>query len=90
MEIFVTSILLFISGAIIGFMIGKQKPKKIFVPITIETASDGTIWGRVNYGDNLISSYGNTQRELEYKMKQILFDFQGIDPESVEFVIELR
>jgi hypothetical protein len=29
MEIFVTSILLFISGAIIGYMIGNKKPEKV-------------------------------------------------------------
>ena len=90
MEIFIISILLFISGAIIGNIIGKKKPNKVKIPMVVEKASDEVIWGKVSYGDNLISSYGKNQEELENRMKQVLYDFQGIDPESVEFIIEYK
>lgn len=90
MEIFIISILLFISGAIIGYKIGNNKLENIKVPMTTETAPDGMIWGKVNIGDHFIASYGNTQQELEYKMKQVLYDFQKIDPKSVKFIIESK
>ena len=90
MEIFIISILLFISGAIIGYKIGNNKLEKMKVPMTTEIAPDGMIWGKVSYGDNLISSYGKNQAELEYTMKQLLYDFQKIDPKSVKFIIESK
>jgi len=90
MEIFITLIILFISGAIIGYKIGNKKPEKMIIPMTIEKAPDGMIWGQVNYGDHFIASYGSTQQELECKIKELLFDFQKIDPESVEFIIESK
>jgi hypothetical protein len=90
MEILVILIFLFISGAIIGYKIGNKKPEKIKIPMVVERASDEVIWGKVNFGDNLISSYGKNQEELEHRMKQLLFDLEEIDPESVEFIIESK
>ena len=90
MEIFIILIILFISGAIIGYKIGNNKPEKIKVPMTTEIAPDGMIWGRVNFGDHLLTCYGNNQTELDYRMKQLLYDLQKINPESVEFIIESK
>lgn len=90
MEILVILIFLFISGAIIGYKIGSNKPKTILIPMTTEIAPDGMIWGQVNFGDHLLTAYGNNQTELDYRMKQLLFDLEKIDPESVEFIIESK
>jgi hypothetical protein len=90
MEIFIILIILFISGTIIGYKIGNKKPEKIKIPMTIETAPDGMIWGQVNFGDHLLTAYGNNQTELDYRMKQLLFDLEKINPESVEFIIESK
>jgi hypothetical protein len=88
MEIAIVSIILFISGAIIGFMIGNKKPEKMKIPLTLEKGSDGKVWGSVKCNETFFATYGDNQAELEYKMKQNLFDFVGIYPESVEFIIE--
>lgn len=99
METFVLSILLiisgisiciFISGTILNHRIKNKKQEKIKITMNTETAPDGMIWGKVNIGDHFIASYGNTQQELEYKMKQVLYDFQKIDPKSVKFIIESK
>ncbi|WP_026898555.1 hypothetical protein [Daejeonella oryzae] len=58
--------------------------KRIKMELIIEQAEDG-LWGRVNYKDNLVSDFGNSVTELEEKIKGVLFDFEDVKPEDVEF-----
>ena len=41
--------------------------------------------GRVNYNNNLIVDDAPTVQALENQFKKLLFDFEEIDPESIEF-----
>ena len=46
---------------------------------------DNNLWGRVMYNDNLLSDFGVSVAELEEKIKVLLLDFEGVDPEVVKF-----
>ncbi len=54
------------------------------IELIIEKGENG-IWGRVSFNDNLITDEANTLDELELKLKGLLNDFEGVDPESIEF-----
>lgn len=59
--------------------------EKLKVDLIIERGSDGDLWGRVNYNDNLIVDQAASVKELEEKMRQQLYDFEEVHPETVEF-----
>lgn len=43
------------------------------------------MWGRVIYNDNLITDNTSTVPDLETKIKKLLEDFEGVDPNTVMF-----
>jgi hypothetical protein len=56
------------------------------IPLTIERQEGIELWGRINYNDNLITDFAETVQELEVKMKALLWDFEELAPENVEFI----
>ncbi len=56
--------------------------------LTIEKSDDGHLWGRTYEEDNLISDSATNEEELVAQMKQLLYDFHGIEPETVVFEVE--
>jgi hypothetical protein len=56
------------------------------IELTIEKGEEG-IWGRVNYNDNLITEQADTLDDLKLKLKMLLQDFEGVEPESIIFDI---
>ena len=59
--------------------------KKLKIDLIIERGDDGDLWGRVNHNDNLIVDCAVSVKKLEEKMKQLLYDFEEVHPEIVEF-----
>jgi len=59
--------------------------KKIKVELVIEKGED-ELWGSVKYNDNLIADAGTDIADLEQKFKKLLNDFEGVDPDELEFV----
>lgn len=59
--------------------------KTVKIPLTIERGEGKSFWGRVEYNDNLITDQAGSISELEKKMKSLLWDFEEVDPESVQF-----
>lgn len=55
------------------------------IPLIIEKGDDNLLWGRVEYGDNLITDFGNTLPELEVKIKALLLEFEEVKPETIVF-----
>jgi len=55
------------------------------IPLTIERQVGKGLWGRVVYNDNLITDFAETISELESKIKALLWDFEELAPENVEF-----
>lgn len=47
--------------------------------------SQGLLWGRVHYEDNLLVETAKTVESLERKFKKLLKDFHGVDPKNVTF-----
>jgi hypothetical protein len=62
--------------------------KIVKIPLTIERQDGKELWGRVEYNDNLITDFADTVAELELKIKEILWDFEELAPESVEFTYQ--
>lgn len=62
--------------------------KIVKIPLTIERQDGKELWGRVEYNDNLITDFADTVAELELKIKEILWDFEELSPESVEFTYQ--
>lgn len=56
--------------------------------LTIEKSDDGLLWGRTYEEDNLITDSAASEEELVAQMKQLLYDFHGIEPENVVFEVE--
>jgi hypothetical protein len=54
----------------------------------IVEGGDGSLWGRVEYDDNLLVDEAQTIEELELKMKKLLLDFHNLDETSYQFQIE--
>jgi hypothetical protein len=54
------------------------------IELIIEKGEEG-IWGRVNYNDNLIIEQADILDDLQAKLKILLKDFEGVDPESIVF-----
>jgi transcriptional regulator with XRE-family HTH domain len=55
--------------------------------LTIEKSEGGTIWGRVEYEDNLIVESARSIEALERKFKKLLKAFHDVDPNRVKFTI---
>jgi hypothetical protein len=58
--------------------------QRIKLELIIEQGEDA-LWGRVNYKDNLLSDFGTSVIEIEENIKALLFDFEGVNAEDVEF-----
>ncbi|MDB5091554.1 MAG: hypothetical protein JWR09_5548 [Mucilaginibacter sp.] len=54
------------------------------IELIIEKGEKG-VWGRVNYNDNLITEEAGNLNDLELKLKELLHDFEDVDPESISF-----
>lgn len=59
--------------------------KIVKIPLTIERGDDRKLWGRVEYNGNLITDFAENISELEQKMKTLLWEFEEVNPESVQF-----
>lgn len=55
------------------------------IELIIEKSEDNLLWGRISYNDNLIVDTGGDIQELESKIKFLLKDFEGIDPDQIVF-----
>ncbi len=55
------------------------------IPLTIERQEGKELWGRVEYNGNLITDFAETAAELEAKIKGLLWDFEELAPEQVQF-----
>ena len=64
-----------------------NKSTKELIKMVIE-GDDGSLWGRVEYDDNLIVEEAKTVEELQQNFKKLLFDFHNLNPDSYEFQIE--
>jgi len=60
--------------------------EKIKIELIVERG-DNDLSGRVTYNDNLIINNGKTVGEIELKMKELLHDFEYLDPKLIEFEI---
>jgi len=60
--------------------------EKIKVELIVERG-DNDLSGRITYNNNLIINNGKTVEEIELKMKELLYDFENLDPNRVEFEI---
>lgn len=58
------------------------------IALVIESSSDASIFGRVNYDDNLIMESAKNLEALSKKMKKLLKNFHELKPESIEFEIQ--
>lgn len=58
---------------------------RIKIPLIIEKGRENEFWGRVEYQENLLSDFANSIADLEKKMKGLLWDFEEVSPESIEF-----
>jgi hypothetical protein len=88
MEIFMILIILFISGAFIGYLIRRSKRKnRVEVWMFLEKSND-VLWGSVKIKEMTISTYGYNVEQVKHRMKEHLSDFIGIRYEDVEFVIK--
>lgn len=54
-------------------------------PLIIERSRDGKLWGRVQVKDNLIVESASSVEVLVRKMKKLLWNFEQIAPDNVEF-----
>lgn len=59
--------------------------KTVKIPLTIERGEDKEFWGRVEYKANLLTDFASSVPELEKKMKNLLWEFEEVSPESVKF-----
>ena len=60
--------------------------EKIKIELVIERG-DIDLSGRVNYDDNLIIVNGRNVEEIDLKMRELLFDFEQLNPNQVDFEI---
>ena len=59
----------------------------MIVILKVEKGENGVLWGTVNYEDNSMVDSASLP-ELEIHFKTLLKDFDGVDPETVEFEIQ--
>lgn len=55
------------------------------IPLIIERGEGKVLWGRVEYNGNLITDFANSIPELEEKIKILLFDFEEVNPDNIQF-----
>jgi hypothetical protein len=55
------------------------------IDLVLEQGEGTELWGRVNFNDSLITDYGRDVQEIEAKIKELLHDFEDIDPETIDF-----
>ena len=65
----------------------ENKLTKEIIQLIVE-GDDGSLWGRVEYDDNLIVEEAKTVEELQQNIRKLLFDFHNLDPDSYDFQIE--
>lgn len=58
--------------------------ERIKLDLIIERGEEG-IWGRVTYKKKLLTDSGKTVDELEEMLKALLLEFEGVDPEALQF-----
>lgn len=58
--------------------------EKIKIELIVEKSED-SLWGRVNYNDNLIVEHADTLNDLESSLKALLHDFEDVNIEDIEF-----
>lgn len=69
-------------------IVDSQPVKEKSVIKLIVEGEEGSLWGRVEYEDNLIVDEADSTEKLQKQMRQLLSDFHDLDPKSYEFVIE--
>jgi hypothetical protein len=67
--------------------INQAKNNNATVTIIVEGEED-SLWGRVQYDDNLIVDEANSIEQLKLNMQHLLLDFHDLNPDSYEFRIE--
>jgi hypothetical protein len=60
--------------------------KTVKINLTIERGEDRQLWGTLSYNENLITDFAENISVLEIKMKSLLKDFEGLEPDQIEFV----
>lgn len=58
------------------------------IDLQIDESLLPTIWGTVEYEDNLIVDFGETMEELQSKMKNNLLEWHELDPAEIEFTVK--
>lgn len=58
------------------------------IALIIESASDGEIWGRVHYDDDLIVDSAGDVEELKNKMTAQLMEFHDLKKGQIDFDIQ--
>lgn len=58
------------------------------IALIIESASDGEIWGRVNYDDNLIVANAKDVEQLKDEMAKQLTAFHDLKKSQIDFEIQ--
>lgn len=58
------------------------------IVLVIEKAAEKELWGRVEYGDNLIVESARNIDRLQVKMKKLLYDFHDLLPEEIKFDLQ--
>lgn len=56
--------------------------------IIVENGTGGDIWGRIHYGEDLLTSVAETEEKLKENFGEQLRDFYQVDPATVTFAIE--
>ena len=57
------------------------------VQLTIEKSSDGSVWGRVEYDNDLLVDAAKSEEALERKFRRLLKVFHQVDPDKIKFKI---
>lgn len=60
--------------------------KTVKINLTIERGEDRKLWGNLTYNENLITDFAENIPDLEFKMKSLLKDFEGLESDQIEFV----
>lgn len=68
-------------------MNSNKKTKLHAIKLIVE-GGDGSLFGRVTYDDNLLIESAPSLKELEQKMRVLLFDFHDLEPETISFQFE--
>ncbi len=58
------------------------------IALVIDSSSEGDVWGRVAYDDNLIVESAPDLVRLSRKMKKLLHDFHLLGTDEIEFEMQ--